>query len=139
MTIIATRGDTFSAVFKDEYEPSSGITREVVTVNLAAGATLVQGTVLAKVTATGKYVVQDAAALTGAGLEADGVLIGVDELTPSVVCATTTDTKVLMLARGPAKVVVGKLVMAAGTDTAAEKLAVYDALAAKGIVTVTAL
>ena len=139
MTLLATRGDTFSAVFKDEYEPSTGITREVVTINLAAAATLVQGTVLAKVTATGKYVVQDASALTGAGLEAAGVLIGADELTPSVVCAETTDTKALMLARGPAKVVVGKLVMAAATNTDAEKQAVYDALAAKGIVTVTAL
>ena len=139
MAVIGTRGETFSQVFQDEYNPSSGITREVVTVNLSAGATLVQGTVLAKVTATGKYLVQSAALATGAGLEAAGVLIGADELTPSVVCATTTDTKVLMLARGPAKVVVGKLVMAAATDTEAKKLAVYDALAAKGIVTVTAL
>ena len=139
MTVIATRPEIFSQVFQDEYDPSSGITREVVTVNLAAGATLTQGTVLAKVTATGKYLVQDASLASGAGLEAAGVLIGADELTPSVVCATTTDTKVLMLARGPAKVVVGKLIMGAGTDAAAEKLAVYDALAAKGIVTVTAL
>ena len=139
MAVIGTRTETMSSVFKDEYEPSTGITREVVTVNLAAGATLVQGTVLAKVTATGKYVVQDASLASGAGLEAAGVLIGVDELTPGAVCATTTDTKVLMLARGPAKVVVGKLVMGAGTDTNAEKLAVYDALAAKGIVTVAAL
>ena len=139
MTVIATRPEIFSQVFQDEYDPSSGITREVVTINLAAGATLTQGTVLAKVTATGKYLVQDASLAFGAGLEAAGVLIGADELTPSVVCATTTDTKALMLARGPAKVVVGKLIMGAGTDTAAEKLAVYDALAAKGIVTVTAL
>lgn len=139
MTVIATRPEIFSQVFQDEYDPSSGITREVVTINLAAGATLAQGTVLAKVTATGKYLVQDASLASGAGLEAAGVLIGADELTPSVVCATTTDTKALMLARGPAKVVVGKLVMGAGTDTDAEKLAVYDALATKGIVTVTAL
>ena len=139
MAVIGTRGETFSQVFQDEYNPSSGITREVVTVNLSAGATLVQGTVLAKVTATGKYLVQSAALAAGAGLEAAGVLIGADELTPSVVCATTTDTKVLMLARGPAKVVVGKLVMAAATDTEAKKLAVYDALAAQGIVTVAAL
>ena len=139
MTVIATRGDTFSAVFKDEYDPSSAITRDLVTINLAAGATLVQGTVLAKVAATGKYVVQDASALTGAGLEAAGVLIGADELTPSVVCATTTDTKALMLARGPAKIVASKLIYAAGTDTDAEKLVVQNTLADKGIVTVAAL
>ena len=139
MTVLATRPEIFSQVVQDEYDPSSGITREVVTINLAAGATLTQGTVLAKITATGKYLVQDASLASGAGLEAAGVLIGADELTPSVVCATTTDTKALMLARGPAKVVVGKLVMGAGTDTDAEKQAVYDTLAGKGIVTVTAL
>lgn len=139
MAVIGTRTETMSSVFKDEYDPSSGITREVVTINLAAGATLTQGTVLAKVTATGKYLVQDASLASGAGLEAAGVLIGADELTPSVVCATTTDTKALMLARGPAEVVVGKLVMGVGTDTAPEKQACYDALALKGIVTVTAL
>lgn len=138
MTVVATRAETFSAVIKNEFEPSSGYCREVVTVNLAAGATLAQGTVLAKVTATGKYLVQDASLASGAGLEAAGVLIGTDELTPGAVCATTTDKKVLMLARGPATVVKSALVMGAGTDTAAEKLAVYNALAALGIVTVDA-
>ena len=139
MATVATRGAVFSEIFKDEFEPSTGYTREVVTVNLAAGATLAQGTVLAKVTATGKYVVQDASALTGAGREAAGVLIGTDELNPGAVVATTTDTKVLMMARGPVKVAKSKLVMAAGTDTDAEKLAVYDALAALGIVCVDVL
>lgn len=139
MTVIATRPITLGEVIKDEYDPSSGITREVVTVNLASATTLTAGTVLAKVTATGKYVVQDASLASGAGLEAAGVFMGKDELTPVLDVAATTDTKVLMLARGPAKVVVGKLTFGAGTDTAAEKQAVYDALAAKGIVTVTAL
>lgn len=139
MTVIATRPITLGEVIKDEYDPSSGITREVVTVNLASATTLTAGAVLAKVTATGKYVVQDASLASGAGLEAAGVFMGKDELTPVLDVAATTDTKVLMLARGPAKVVVGKLTFGAGTDTAAEKQAVYDALAAKGIVTVTAL
>ena len=136
MATIATRGATFGEVFKDEYKPSSGYTREVVTVNIAAGATLAQGTVLAKVTATGKYLVQDASLASGAGLEAAGVLIGTNELTPGAVCGAATDTKVLMLARGPAKVAKSKLVMGAGTDTDAEKLAVYNTLAGLGIVTV---
>lgn len=139
MATIATRGATFGEVFKDEYEPSSGYTREVVTVNIAAGATLAQGTVLAKVTATGKYLVQDASLASGAGLEAAGVLIGTDELNPGAVCGAGVDTKVLMLARGPAKVGKSKLVMGAGTDTDAEKLAVYNTLAGLGIVTVDIL
>lgn len=138
MAIVATRGETFAQVFKDEFEPSTGYTREVVTVNLAAGATLAQGTVLAKVTATGKYLVQDASLASGAGLEAAGVLIGTDEFNPGAVVATTTDTKVLMLARGPAQVVKSKLVMGAGTDNQAKKGAVYAALGALGIVTVDA-
>ena len=100
MTVIATRDEIFSNVFKDEYDPSSGITREIVTVNITAGATLVQGTVLAKVAATGKFLVQDASLSTGAGLEADCIVIGKDELTPSVVCAPATDTKVLAPSTG---------------------------------------
>lgn len=139
MTVIATRAETFGQVFKDEYEPSTGFTREVVTVNIADGATLAQGTVLAKVTATGKYLVQDASLASGAGLEAAGVLIGTNEYTPGAVCAAGVDTKVLMMARGPVKVAKSKLVMGAGTDTDAEKLAVYEALAAKNIVTVDIL
>lgn len=139
MAVIDTRTLTLSDVVKEEYDPSSGITREVVTVNLAGATTLTAGAVLAKVTATGKYILQDASLASGAGLEAAGVFLGKDELTPTLAVAATTDTKVLMLARGPAKVVVGKLTFGAGTDTNAEKQAVYDALAAKGIVTVTAL
>ena len=139
MTVIATRPITLGEVIKDEYDPSSGITREVVTVNLASATTLTAGAVLAKVTATGKYIVQDASLASGAGLEAAGVFMGKDEVTPVLDVAATTDTKVLMLARGPAKVVKSKLTFGAGTDTDAEKQAVYDALAAKSIVTVTAL
>jgi hypothetical protein len=134
MAVVATEGQRFGNLVKAEYDPASGYCREVVTVNLAAGATLAAGTVLAKVTATGKYLVQDASLASGAGLEAAGVLIGTDENNLGAVCATTTDKKVLMLARGPARVAKELLVMGAGTDTNAEKLAVYDALAAKGIV-----
>ena len=61
------------------------------------------------------------------------MLIGVDENTLSVVCAAATDTYALVLARGPAKVAKQQLILGAGTDTDAEKLAVYDALAALGI------
>lgn len=139
MTVIATDVERFSNVIKAEYEPGSGYCREVVTVNIAAGATLTIGTVLAKVTATGKYLVQDASLASGAGLEAAGVLIGADELNTTVVCAAGTDTKVLMLARGPARVAKEQLIMGAGTDTAGEKAAVYATLAGLGIVADTQL
>lgn len=136
MAVIMTRAETVGNVVKFLGFPADDYHFDVVTVNLAAGATLALGTVLAKVTATGKYLVQDASLASGAGLEAAGVLIGTDENNFGAVCATATDTKVLMLARGPAKVAKQQLIMGAGTDTAAEKLAVYNALAALGILAV---
>jgi len=135
MTVIATRLITLGEVIKDEYDPSSGITREVVTVNLAGATTLTAGAVLAKVTATGKYVVQDSSLASGAGLESAGVFLGADEVTPSLDVAVNTDTKVLMLARGPAVVAKQSLIFGAGTNTAAELAAEYARLAALGIVT----
>lgn len=139
MATLATEGNRVSNVIKWMAFPSEGYHTEVITLNLAAGATLVCGTVLAKVTATGKYVVQDAGAGAGAGLEASAVLIGLDELGGDVVCATTTDKKALVIKRGPAKVAKQKLVMGAGTDQAAEKNAVYAALEALGILAVEQL
>jgi len=136
MALIATDGNRFSNVFKFEFEPSVGTTRDVVTVNLAADATLAVGTVLAKVTATGKYLVQSAALASGAGLDNCVVLIGVDEQNLGAACVAATDKKVLVLARGPAKVAKEQLIYAAATDTAAEKLAVWNDLAKVGIVVV---
>lgn len=134
MAVIATDIDRFSNVIKDEYSPASGYCREYVTVNLAAGATLEVGTVLAKVTATGKYLVQDASLASGAGLEASAILIGEDETKMGATFVAATDKKVLVLKRGPARVAKEQLVMGAGTNDATKKQAVYDALAALGIV-----
>ncbi len=133
MTVIATSDERFGNVIKFLDNPFPGYHFETVTMNTAAG-TYALGTVLAKVTATGKYVVQDASLASGAGLEAAGVLIGTDENNMGVTLAATTDKTVLMLARGPARVTKEQLIMGAGTDTAAEKLTVYNALAALGIV-----
>ena len=134
MANVYTETQRIGNVVKDEYQPSTGFCREVVTVNLAAGATLTAGTVLAKVTATGKYVVQDSSLASGSGLESAGVLLGTDELHPYAVIPTATDTKVLMLARGPAKVSKSALTFGAGTDTAGELAVEYARLAALGIV-----
>lgn len=139
MAVIATDTDRFSNVFKFEFEPSTGYCRDVVTVNLDAGATLAVGTVLAKVAATGKYLVQSAELASGAGLDNCVVLIGDDELNLGSTFATATDKEVLVMARGPVKVAKTKLVMGAATDTDAEKQAVYDDLASKGILVVDQL
>lgn len=139
MTVLATDTNRYSNVIKWLAFPSEDYHVEVVTVNLAAGATLAFGTVLAKVTATGKYLVQDASLASGAGLDNCVILIGTDEQNLGATFATTTDKKVLVLARGPAKVAKEQLTFGAGTDTDAEKLAVYTDLASKGILVVNQL
>ena len=136
MAVILTRAETIGNVVKFLGFPEDSYHFDVVTVNVASAATLALGTVLAKVTATGKYLVQDAGLASGAGLEAACVLIGTDENNFGLTCAAATDTKALVLARGPAKVAKQQLIMGTGTDTAAEKLAVYNALAALGILAV---
>ena len=139
MATVYTETQRIGNVVKDEYQPSTGFCREVVTVNLAAGATLTAGTVLAKVTATGKYVVQDSSLASGAGLESAGVLIGTDELHPYAVIPAATDTKVLIWARGPVKVSKSALTFGPGTDTAAELAVEYARLTALGLVVVDAV
>lgn len=139
MTVIATDTNRYSNVIKWLAHPTQSYHFDVVTVNLAAGATLAFGTVLAKVTATGKYLVQDASLASGAGLDNTVILIGTDEVNLGATFATTTDKKVLVLARGPAKIAKEQLTFGAGTDTTNEKLAVYADLAAKGILVVDQL
>lgn len=135
MTVIATdSGNRFSNVVKHEYEPTLAYCRELVTVNEAAQATYDVGTVLGKITASGKYVISKATASDGSEVAA-AVVIG-DSMGDAAefTVAATTDTKVLVLARGPVILSKGALILDATINTDAEKLAVYDALAAKGIV-----
>lgn len=139
MTVIATDTNRYSNVIKWLAHPTQSYHFDVVTVNLAAGATLAFGTVLAKVTATGKYLVQDASLASGAGLDNTVILIGTDEVNLGATFAPTTDKKVLVLARGPAKIAKEQLTFGANTDTTNEKLAVYADLAAKGILVVDQL
>lgn len=134
MATVSTRADVLGKVLKWIAHPDIDYHFDVVTLNVASAATLAVGTVLAKVTATGKYLVQDASLASGAGLEAAGILIGTDLENTGVTAAAATDVSVLMLARGPVRVAKGNLIMGAGTDTDAEKLAVYNTLAGLGIV-----
>ena len=136
MTTVFTESNRIGNVVKWLAFPDTGYHFELVTVNVASAATLKVGTVLAKVAATGKYLVQDSSLASGAGLESAGVLLGTDINTPYAVCAAATDTKVLMLAHGPAHVGKAQLVFGAGTDTDAEKLAEYARLSALGIIPV---
>jgi hypothetical protein len=107
---------------------------DVVTANEAAPVTYSLGTVLGKVTATGKYVVSKQAAADGSQVPAaiylgDGKM-GAD--VPTAVVAAT-DTPVLVLSRG--KVIVSReaLKLDASFATAPQKQAAYDALKAIGL------
>lgn len=121
----ATEAKRLSNVVKQELWPETGYTRAVVTVNDAA-ATLVPGTVLGKVTATGKYKVAVQTADDGSGV-ADAIVM------QEIAVPATTDTKVLVLIKGPAIVSKAGLVLDASYNTAGELAAVYAALEAKGI------
>ena len=126
MPIIATDTPRYSNVVKHEYAPETGYTRLVVTVNEATAKTYVAGTVLGKVTANGKYMISVQTAVDGSQT-ADAIVLG-DATIPA-----TTDTKVLVLVRGPAIVAKSELVLDATHNTGPELAAIYAALEAKGI------
>ena len=125
MPIIATDTPRFSNLVKHEYEPTTGFCRESVTVNEATAATYAVGTVLGKVTATGKYKVSKAGATDGS--EAVAALVLEDKTV-----AATTDTKVLVMVRGQAIVSKAALIFDATYDAAAKTTA-YAVLEGKGI------
>lgn len=126
MPLIATETQRFSNVVKHEYEPTLGFCREAVTANETAGATYAVGTVLGKVTATGKYVVAKETAVDGSKVPA-AVVIEDKTLTAA------TDTKVLTIVRGFAILSKGALLLDATYNDATKKKAAYDALEAKNI------
>lgn len=134
MTIVAnpSQNYTYSDVVKHEYEPSIAFCHERLVANEAAATTYEIGTVVGVVTATGKVKIQDAAAVDGSE-----VAFGVVSERKAIPAATNTFVRVAV--RGPMIVNKAMLVVGAGTDTAAEKLAVYNALAAKNILANTGI
>ncbi len=122
MSVFATDSTRFSALVKHEYEPSLGFCRESVVFNDTA-QTLVVGAVLGKVTATGKYRLSLSASADGSQTPA-AIYIG-DGLGNSgdLAVAAATDTKILVLARGPAVVADAALVRGTGITAAAAKTA----------------
>lgn len=125
MTVIATSVHTLTNVVKHEYGADFAYCRSAVTVNDTAG-TLAVGTVLGKVTATGKYKRSVQTAVDGSQT-ADAIVWEAKTI------AGSTDTLVICLVRGPAGVSKGGLVLDATYDLDAEKAVVYASLEAKGI------
>lgn len=130
--IIATENFRLSNLVKHEYEPSLKFCRENVTVNEAAAKEYLIGTVLGKVTATGKYKISVQTATDGSEVPAAVVL-------EDKSIAATTDTKVVVMVRGAAILSRDKLILDATFNTQAEKDFVYASLEAKNILTSTTI
>jgi len=126
MALLFTENYRFSHLVKAELWPEKAYCRSVLTVNEAAASTYNVGTVLGKVTATGKYkiCVQSAS---------DGSQTPVGLVLADYTVAATTDTKVLVLTKGPAAVSSGALKFDASFTTQPQKDAAIASIEALGI------
>lgn len=136
MTVFATEGQyaRLSSLIKFiEATEKPQVHNQVVTVNEAGTPTLAIGTVLGKVTATGKYKVAVETAVDGSKVPAAIYIGDAFGAAKSTVMVAATDTKVLTLARGKAIVSLEALKLDATYDNATKKGVAYDALLALGI------
>lgn len=134
MAVFATDSTRFSAVVKYELEPQLGICRESIVINDIA-QTLRVGAVLGKVTATGKYKLALSAAVDGSQTPVAVLIADVMGSSTDIELVNATDTKALVLARGPVIVADAALQLGTGITAAAAK----SALAAVGILVETAV
>lgn len=121
---VVTFNNKRSGCYLGESDPVNIINEEIV---VASGAGVLDpGTVIAKITATGKFVVHDTALVNGAELPANTAILfhGVD--------ATSADVKTVATVRGPATVNGNMLTYKAGMSSNAKILA-RNALRAKGL------
>lgn len=140
MALLDTRETKLSEVLLFEDHKDTGYCRAVVVANEAAPLQYVIGTVLGKVTATGKYQRLEATAVDGSQNFA-GIYIGNADVTANNLneqtIAATTDTNVVVLYRGPAAIGASNLVFGASVDTAPEIAAVVAQMEAVGIQVLT--
>lgn len=133
MSVISTDYNHYSNLVKASDSDNTTLFQDLITVNEAAQKSYVVGTVLGKVSATGKYKISVQNAADGSQNAAAVVVADAFGTSAPVTIAATTDTKVLAITRG--KVVLSKsaLVFDASYDLDAEKQAAYDSLKAAGI------
>lgn len=124
--IIATDTKRLSNLLKAELWAELGYCREVVTVNEAAAKSYVVGTVLGKVTASGKYKIAVETAV-------DGSKVGAAIVIADASIAATTDTQIVVLFKGPASISKGALVLDSTYDNDTKKNVLYADLATKDI------
>lgn len=130
MTKIATENPRISDLVKYEQAPEHGWCRDDVVINVAAAADYKIGTVLGKVTATGKYIPVNAAVVVGE----EGAEVAAAILLENVSVAATTDTTVTAAVNGAMIVRDGGLVFV-NTHSTAERAAAVAAIEALGIKT----
>lgn len=138
MPVIATESMHYSNLVKRENGAEWGQCKKVVTVNGPA-ATLPIGTVLGKVTATGKYKVVEATAVDGSQTAVAVVVGNAFGQASSTVMAANTDTNFLVLYRGTCAVADKALSFGASVTAGALTQTAYDQLAAVGIDVLTAI
>ena len=127
MSLIATDTLRPSGVVKHKYAPELGWCNESVLYNGPAG-TFAAGTVLGRVTATGRFRVCEATA-------ADGSQVAAAVVEEAFTAPLNTDTRVLALVRGPAIVSRADLVFGASIDTQPERDTAISQLQALNILT----
>ena len=125
MPVIATDSFRLSNLVKHQYRADLGYCTEVATFNGLAGDYKL-GTVLGRVTADGKV-------LQAVQTAVDGSAVFYALLLEDKTIAAATDTKVLVLKRGPASVSKYGMTFDATYNLDAEKLVVYTAMEAAGI------
>lgn len=125
MAKLGTSPLTLGNVLKHEYGQDHGYCREEGIVNVASATDLKVGSVLGKVTATGKYVPSDPAAVDGSQVAAAMVMADVS-------VPATTDTEVTLLVRGAAIVTAKGLVFDVAHD-ATQTATAHAELEALGI------
>ena len=122
MTVIAQESPRFSNVVKYEFEPSTQYCRESIIINDTA-QTIKIGTVMGKVTGTGKWKVCLSAAGDGSQTPAGVYIADGLGLSGDLILPATTDTKALVLARGPVILADGGLTFGTGNTLSATKTA----------------
>lgn len=133
MSVIATDYSHYSNLVKKSDSDSTELFHDLITVNEAAQKSYVVGTVLGKVTATGKYKISVQNAADGSQTSV-AVVVGDSFGTAApFTVAATTDTKVLVLARGKVVVSLGALALDSTYNDATKKQAAYDSLKSVGI------
>jgi hypothetical protein len=132
MTIFATDTLPLGNLVKHEYEPTLNYTRESVTANEATLKSYVIGTALGKITASGKYKIAVETAVDGSK---DPVAVVLENKS----IPATTDTKVLVMLRGPAILSKSAVLLDATYDNGVKQAAFYASLEAKQMLVSTAV